>query len=290
MIYVVGAPVKAIMDGLTQFLQGMGSTNVVILGLILGSMMAVDMGGPVNKAAYTFAVGLLTSDTYIPMAAVMAAGMTPPLGIAIATLVGSNRFTQAEREAGKAAGVLGLSFITEGAIPFAAKDPLRVIPSLIIGSATAGALSMYFGVGLHGGKQEGVRVIDIDNGVMQVTLVPTRGMGIQEVKSGDLVFGWSSPVKEIVNPAYIELESRNGLGWLAGIEPGTSYAYNRKYQRDLGLVPTIEAGESKQFDLTYTLLDSANAVKQATEKVDTIQDKQPSEVRKAPLVKLPEKT
>ncbi len=129
MIYVVGTPVKAIMDGLTHFLQGMGSTNAVILGLILGAMMAVDMGGPVNKAAYTFAVGLLTSDTYMPMAAVMAAGMTPPLGIAIATLIGGNRFTQAEREAGKAAGVLGLSFITEGAIPFAAKDPLRVIPA-----------------------------------------------------------------------------------------------------------------------------------------------------------------
>jgi PTS system fructose-specific IIC component len=154
MIYVVGGPVKMIMDGLTAFLQGMGTTNAVILGLILGGMMAVDMGGPVNKAAYTFAVGLLTSDSFMPMAAVMAAGMTPPLGIAIATLVGGNRFTQAEREAGKAAGVLGLSFITEGAIPFAAKDPLRVIPAAVLGSAAAGALSMYFSVGLrapHGG-------------------------------------------------------------------------------------------------------------------------------------------
>jgi len=154
MIYVVGAPVKFIMDGLTQFLQSMSSTNAVILGLLLGAMMAVDMGGPVNKAAYTFAVGLLTSDTYMPMAAVMAAGMTPPLGISFATMIGGNRFTQAEREAGKAAGILGLSFITEGAIPFAAKDPLRVIPSLIVGSAITGALSMYFGVELrapHGG-------------------------------------------------------------------------------------------------------------------------------------------
>lgn len=164
MIYVVGAPVKAIMDGLTGFLQGMGSTNAVILGLILGGMMAVDMGGPVNKAAYTFAVGLLTSDSFMPMAAVMAAGMTPPLAIAIATLIGGNRFTQAEREAGKAAGVLGLSFITEGAIPFAAKDPLRVIPAAILGSATAGALSMFFAVGLRA-PHGGVFVLAIPNAV-----------------------------------------------------------------------------------------------------------------------------
>jgi fructose PTS system EIIBC or EIIC component len=164
MIYVVGAPVKGIMDGMTHFLQGMSSTNAVFLGLILGGMMAVDMGGPVNKAAYTFAVGLLTSDTYMPMAAVMAAGMTPPLGIAIATLVGGNRFTQAEREAGKAAGILGLSFITEGAIPFAAKDPLRVIPSLIVGSALTGGLSMYFGVELHA-PHGGIFVLAIPNAV-----------------------------------------------------------------------------------------------------------------------------
>jgi PTS system fructose-specific IIC component len=169
MIYVVGGPVKAIMDAMTQFLQGMGSTNAVILGLILGGMMAVDMGGPVNKAAYTFAVGLLTSDTFTPMAAVMAAGMTPPLGIAIATLIGGNRFTQAEREAGKAAGVLGLSFITEGAIPFAAKDPLRVIPAAILGSAAAGALSMYFGVGLRA-PHGGVFVLAIPNAVSHLAL------------------------------------------------------------------------------------------------------------------------
>lgn len=168
MIYVVGAPVKGIMDGMTHFLQGMSSTNAVFLGLILGGMMAVDMGGPVNKAAYTFAVGLLTSDTYMPMAAVMAAGMTPPLGIAIATLIGGNRFTQAEREAGKAAGVLGLSFITEGAIPFAAKDPLRVIPSLIVGSAITGALSMYFGVELHA-PHGGVFVLAIPHAVTHLT-------------------------------------------------------------------------------------------------------------------------
>lgn len=154
MVYVVGAPVAAILAAMTAFLQGLGTTNAVVLGLILGGMMAVDMGGPINKAAYTFAVGLLTSGTSAPMAAVMAAGMTPPLGLALATLVAKTRFTAEEREAGGAAAVLGLSFITEGAIPFAAKDPARVIPAIIAGSAVAGALSMALGcllVAPHGG-------------------------------------------------------------------------------------------------------------------------------------------
>jgi PTS system fructose-specific IIC component len=164
MVYVIGEPVHFIMESLTAFLQGMGSTNAVLLGLLLGGMMAVDMGGPINKAAYAFSVGLLTSDTFTPMAAVMAAGMTPPLGISIATFVGRNRFTKAEQEAGKAAGVLGLSFITEGAIPFAAKDPLRVIPSMVLGSAVAGAISMYFGCGLRA-PHGGVFVLAIPNAV-----------------------------------------------------------------------------------------------------------------------------
>jgi len=154
MIYVVGAPVAFVMAALTSFLQGLTGANAVLLGTLLGAMMAADMGGPVNKAAYAFSVGLLSSNIFTPMAAVMAAGMTPPLGLALATFVARNRFTLAEREAGKAAAVLGLAFITEGAIPFAAKDPLRVIPSLAVGSAVAGALSMFFGVSLrtpHGG-------------------------------------------------------------------------------------------------------------------------------------------
>jgi PTS system fructose-specific IIC component len=164
MVYVVGAPVRAIMVGLTGFLQSMGTTNALLLGLLLGGMMAVDMGGPINKAAYTFAVGLLTSDTFTPMAAVMAAGMTPPLGISLATLIGRTRFEKQEQEAGKAAGVLGLSFITEGAIPFAAKDPLRVIPCMVAGSAVAGAISMYFGCGLRA-PHGGVFVLAIPNAV-----------------------------------------------------------------------------------------------------------------------------
>jgi PTS system fructose-specific IIC component len=169
LIYVFGVPVKAILDGLTAFLQNMGQTNAVILGLILGGMMAVDMGGPVNKAAYTFAVGLLASNVYQPMAAVMAAGMTPPLGLALATLLAKRWFTPDEREAGKVATVLGISFITEGAIPFAAKDPLRVLPACIIGSAVTGALSMLFGCTLRA-PHGGVFVLAIPNAVGQAGL------------------------------------------------------------------------------------------------------------------------
>lgn len=154
MIYVIGSPMKAIMTSLTAWLTGMSSTNAVIFGAILGLMMAFDMGGPVNKTAYTFATGLLASNVFAPMAAVMAAGMTPPLGLALATALFKNRFTKEEIEAGKAAWVLGASFITEGAIPFAAADPFRVIPSIMVGSAVTGALSMLFHIELrapHGG-------------------------------------------------------------------------------------------------------------------------------------------
>ncbi|TDO86496.1 PTS system D-fructose-specific IIB component (F1P-forming) (Frc family) /PTS system D-fructose-specific IIC component (F1P-forming) (Frc family) [Halanaerobium saccharolyticum] len=154
MIYLIGPPVEGIMNGLESWLQGMTDANAVLLGLILGAMMAFDMGGPVNKAAYTFSVGLLGSEIYGPMAAVMAAGMTPPLGLALATVLFKNRFTNQEIEAGKPAWFMGISFITEGAIPFAAADPIRVIPSIMTGSAITGALSMLFGVGLrapHGG-------------------------------------------------------------------------------------------------------------------------------------------
>ena len=154
MIYLIGPPVEGIMNGLESWLNSMTGTNAVLLGLILGAMMAFDMGGPVNKAAYTFGVGLLGSQIYEPMAAIMAAGMTPPLGLALATTLFKNRFNRQEIEAGKPAWFMGISFITEGAIPFAAADPIRVIPSIMTGSAITGALSMLFGVGLkapHGG-------------------------------------------------------------------------------------------------------------------------------------------
>lgn len=154
MIFLLGPPVKGLLDALTGWLNRMQGTSAALLGLLLGAMMALDMGGPVNKAAYTFAVGLLASRVYGPMAAVMAAGMVPPLGLALAALLFKNRFTREERDAGNAAAVLGLSFITEGAIPFAARDPLRTIPCLMLGSAVTGAISLAAGVQLlvpHGG-------------------------------------------------------------------------------------------------------------------------------------------
>ncbi|NYS79261.1 MULTISPECIES: PTS fructose-like transporter subunit IIB [Halomonadaceae] len=154
MIYVIGEPVAALLSALTSFLESMGSTNAVLLGILLGAMMCFDLGGPVNKAAYTFGVGLLASETYGPMAAIMAAGMVPAIGMGIASFVARNKFSAPEREAGKASFVLGLCFISEGAIPFAAKDPLRVIPACIAGGALTGALSMLVGAKLmapHGG-------------------------------------------------------------------------------------------------------------------------------------------
>ncbi|HEU0078149.1 MAG TPA: PTS fructose-like transporter subunit IIB [Longimicrobiaceae bacterium] len=154
MIVVIAPPVEALNGAMNGWLLGMRGANAALLGLVLGAMMAVDMGGPLNKAAYTFGVGLLASRVDAPMAAVMAAGMTPPLGLAVAAFLFRGRFDADERKAGGPAFVLGLAFITEGAIPFAAKDPLRVIPALVLGSATAGAVSMAAGARLlvpHGG-------------------------------------------------------------------------------------------------------------------------------------------
>ncbi|MFC8448295.1 fructose-specific PTS transporter subunit EIIC [Kitasatospora sp. NPDC057223] len=161
MFVVVGSPIASVMSGLTDWLNSLSGTNAILLGVLLGAMMAFDMGGPLNKVAYTFAAGALTTAGSTPdagslkvMAAVMAAGMTPPLGMALATTVRGRLFTREERENGKAAWVLGASFITEGAIPFAAADPLRVIPAAMAGSMTTGGLVMAFGSTLrapHGG-------------------------------------------------------------------------------------------------------------------------------------------
>ena len=157
-IFVLGTPFTALNNLMTRWLESLSGANSILLGMILGGMMAVDMAGPIGKAAYFFGVASLTNlapgQTSIVMAAVMAAGMVPPLGLALASLVAKDKFTLEEREAGKTAWVLGLSFITEGAIPFAAADPLRVLPSVVLGSAVAGGLSMAFKCGLavpHGG-------------------------------------------------------------------------------------------------------------------------------------------
>ncbi|GAB2505385.1 PTS fructose transporter subunit IIABC [Nocardia heshunensis] len=157
MFIVLGKPLAAVTSGLTHWLNSLSGTSAILLGIILGLMMCFDLGGPVNKAAYSFAVaGLNVNDTASLkiMAAVMAAGMVPPLAMALATTVRPKLFTTAERENGKAAWLLGASFISEGAIPFAAADPLRVIPSMMAGGAVTGALVMAFGTTLsapHGG-------------------------------------------------------------------------------------------------------------------------------------------
>ncbi len=153
--YVLGTPIAFINTSVANFLTGLSGGSAIVLGLLLGLMMAFDMGGPINKAAYAFGTAtLVAGQGSAIMAAVMAGGMVPPLGIGLATLIFKKKFVEAELDAGKANLVLGASFITEGAIPFAAADPLHVMPSIMAGGAVAGALSMAFGSTLavpHGG-------------------------------------------------------------------------------------------------------------------------------------------
>lgn len=169
MMMVIGQPVAAIMAALTEWLKGLQTGSAMLLGITLGAMMAADMGGPINKAAYVFSTTLIASGVATPMAAAMAAGMVPPLGIALACYLFGSRFTAEEREASKAAAVLGLAFITEGAIPYVARDPLRVIPACVLGAATTGALSMMWGIALQA-PHGGVFVLAIPNAVNHVIL------------------------------------------------------------------------------------------------------------------------
>ena len=161
MVLVLKTPISALASGLTSWLAGLSTAGVVVVGIVIGLMMAFDMGGPVNKVAYTFGVtglaaagAVATAPEFGIMAIVMATGMTPPLGLALATVLRKSQFSESERENGKAAWLLGASFISEGAIPFAAADPARVIPSIMIGSGVTGALVAIFGNELrapHGG-------------------------------------------------------------------------------------------------------------------------------------------
>lgn len=154
MVYAVGKPVAAALAFLTDWLQGLQGVNAALLGILLGAMSCFDFGGPVNKAGYAFSTGLISAGVYTPMAATMAAGMVPPLAVGLACRLFRKRFTAEEYEAGNAALVLGAAFISEGAIPFAARDPLRVIPACMAGGALAGAITMMTGTGLkvpHGG-------------------------------------------------------------------------------------------------------------------------------------------
>lgn len=154
MTFIVEPVMGAVNGAMNNGLMSMSGSSKVVLGLILGGMMAIDMGGPFNKAAYVFGTAAIAAGNYDIMAAVMIGGMVPPCGIALATLLFKNKFTKAERESGPTNFIMGLAFITEGAIPFAAADPLHVLPSCVAGSAVAGALSMAFGCTLmapHGG-------------------------------------------------------------------------------------------------------------------------------------------
>lgn len=154
MKFLIGQPIAALMKFLTEWLNSLGTTNGIVLGLLIGSFMAFDMGGPLNKAMVTFAMGMMANGIYEPIAACMVAGMTPPLGIALATVLFKNKFTKKEREAGMSCWIMGASFITEGAIPFAVANPFRIIPSLMAGSAVAAAISVVSGCASrapHGG-------------------------------------------------------------------------------------------------------------------------------------------
>ncbi|PEQ93106.1 PTS fructose transporter subunit IIA [Bacillus sp. AFS006103] len=191
MLYVVNKPVAWLNGTIADWLTGLGTGNAVLLGIVLGLMMSFDMGGPVNKAAYVFGTGLLASGVYEPMAAIMAAGMVPPLAIALATTFFKNKFNDLDRDAGKACYVMGLSFITEGAIPFAAADPLRVIPSVMAGSAIAGALSMAFGIGLRA-PHGGIFVVPlVENGALLYALAILVGSVVSALLIGFL----KKPVK-----------------------------------------------------------------------------------------------
>ena len=158
-------------DGLTHFLNGMGGTSRVVLGMILGGMMSIDMGGPFNKAAYVFGTAQLAEGNFEVMAAVMAGGMVPPIAIALCTTFFKKKFTEKERQSGVVNYVMGLSFITEGAIPFAAQDPLRVIPSCLIGSAIAGGLSMASWLYVKSTSRRIIRTATIGNPVMYLAAV-----------------------------------------------------------------------------------------------------------------------
>jgi PTS system fructose-specific IIC component len=154
MVFLIDKPIAWVLDALTSWLNGLGNTSGLMFGLLIGVMMAADMGGPINKSISTFSIGLMSAGVNAPIAACMAAGMTPPLGLALATILFKHKFNKEERTSGQSCWILGASYITEGAIPFAVADPIRVIPSLMLGSATAAGISMAAGVtsmAPHGG-------------------------------------------------------------------------------------------------------------------------------------------
>ena len=171
MLKVIGAPIAGIMDGLGDWLESMGNANAVVLGLVLGCMIAIDMGGPINKAAFFFGAAMIQEGNYAIMGAVAAAICVPPMGMGLATKLSKSLWSEQEREAGTAGFLMGLIGITEGAIPFAVADPLRVIPSIITGSAIAGAIAMMAGVGNHAPHGGPIVIPVIDGKLMYVVAI-----------------------------------------------------------------------------------------------------------------------
>ena len=177
MLKVIGAPIAGIMDGLGDWLESMGNANAVVLGLILGCMIAIDMGGPINKAAFFFGAAMIQEGNYAIMGAVAAAICVPPMGMGLATKLSKSLWSEQEREAGTAGFLMGLIGITEGAIPFAVADPLRVIPSIITGSAIAGAIAMMAGVENHA-PHGGPIVIPVIDGKLMYVVAIIVGMSV----------------------------------------------------------------------------------------------------------------
>lgn len=183
MMFIVEPIMGGINTGLNNALTGMGSSSKVVLGLVLGGMMSIDMGGPFNKAAYVFGTAAIAAGNYDIMAAVMIGGMTPPCAIALATILFKDKFTKEERESGPTNFIMGLAFITEGAIPYAAADPLHVLPACIAGSAVAGGISMFFGCTLmapHGG----IFVFPVVGNALMYLVALVVGMAVSTVLLG----------------------------------------------------------------------------------------------------------
>ena len=195
MLCVVSVPMAWLNQGLTGFIDGLGTQNLVLTGMVIGGMMAVDLGGPINKVAYTFAVAAISNGNYYPMAAAMVGGVVPPLGVALATTLFKKKFTKDQQIQGKTYYLLGASFITESCMPVALTDPVRMIPAGIIGSAVAGGLAMLFQISLpapHGG----IFVTPVVEGAISQKLLYLAAIAIGMLVSALIIGFTRKPLKE----------------------------------------------------------------------------------------------
>lgn len=209
MVFLIDTPISWLLNTLTSFLNGLGETSGLVFGLLIGLMMAADMGGPINKSISTFSIGLMSAGVNAPIAACMIAGMTPPLGLALATILFKHKFNEEERTSGKSCWILGASYITEGAIPFAVADPIRVIPSLMAGSAVAASISMASGVtsmAPHGGVWV-MFIPNVINNLPMYLLALVAGTVVTAVTVGLLK---KTPIKKEQNISR-ELENKEGI-------------------------------------------------------------------------------